>query len=267
MATRLVASRPRSHDHATVPRARRSHDGAVIEPLTVSAATSVVPVATIEDDDRYRAGLEILLRHAPDFSLAGSFRSADDALAEIESHAARGDAVPWRLVLMDLGLPGMSGIECTRRLKAALPDVTVVVLTVFEDRSSIVEAICAGADGYLLKRTPGDKMLVQLRSVLAGGSPLSAGVARTVLDIVRHLEPVTGGRGRAPDDPASSLTLTDREQQVLRCLVRGESYKTAARELDISLDTVRSHIRHIYRKLQVHSVAEAVSRALREGLV
>jgi DNA-binding NarL/FixJ family response regulator len=165
---------------------------------------------------------------------------------------------------MDLDMPGMNGVECTRRIKAALPGVRVVVLTVFEERATIIEAICAGADGYLLKRTSADDLLMQLRSVMAGGSPLSAGVARTVLEVVRQVNE------RAPARVAGSgppIDLTGREREVLACLVRGMSYKAVAGSLNISIDTVRSHIRVIYGKLQVHSVAEAVGRALRNGLV
>ncbi len=222
-----------------------------------------VRVATVEDDPRYRASLETLLRHAPDFALAGSFRDPAEALAAFDRADGPGadpDAVP-DLVLMDLELPGMTGVECTRRLKAAHPDVAVVVLTVFEDRTRLVEAIAAGADGYLLKRIPAESLLEQLRAVMAGGSPLSAGVARTVLEIIRQI-------GRVPgSDHPEEVELTPRERDVLGCLVQGMSYKAAARVLDISIDTVRSHIRTVYRKLQVNNVAEAVGRALRDGLV
>lgn len=238
------------------------------DPPATSAFTTTIPVVTVEDDPRYRSGLETLLAHSPTFELVGSYHSPRAALAALDEHQRQGAPVPWRLVLMDLDLPEMSGIECTRRIKERLPDVTVVVLTVFEDRGSIIEAICAGADGYLLKRTPADRVLSQLHAVLDGGSPLSAGVARTMLDLVRHL-------GAGPDQHAATAggrnaaapLFTEREHEVLACLVAGRSYKTIAAELGISIDTVRSHIRHIYGKLQVHSVAEAVSRALREGLV
>jgi len=138
------------------------------------------------------------------------------------------------------------------------------VLTVFEDRASIVEAICAGADGYLLKRTPADALLLQLAAVVAGGSPLSAAVARTVLDVVRH---VNAGSLTFPPSVGDPVQLTEREREVLGCLVRGLGYKAVAHALGISIDTVRTHIRGVYRKLQVHSVAEAVSRALRSGIV
>ncbi len=220
-----------------------------------------VRVVTIEDDARYRASLEKLLDHATSFTIAGSFPDPAAALATIARAQRTGadHAVP-DLVLMDLELPGMTGIECTRRIKTILPEVAVVVLTVFEDRARLVEAISAGADGYLLKRVPAQDLLAQLRSVMAGGSPLSAGVARTVLEIVRQLGPAAAG---SPDE----VELTPREREVLSCLVQGMSYKAVARVLDISIDTVRSHIRAVYRKLQVNNVAEAVGRALRERLV
>jgi DNA-binding NarL/FixJ family response regulator len=224
-----------------------------------------IRVVAVEDDARYRASLEVLLRHSEDFVLAESFAAPAAALDHLAAHSVEsGHAPQWDLILMDLDMPGMSGIECTRRVKAVLPSVPVVVLTVFEDRASIIEAICAGADGYLLKRTSADNLLLQLRAIQAGGSPLSAGVARTVLDVVRHvnehLSPRASGVSHAVD-------LTDREREVLACLVRGMSYKAVAGALDISIDTVRSHIRGVYGKLQVHSVAEAVSRALQNGLV
>jgi DNA-binding NarL/FixJ family response regulator len=222
-------------------------------------------VVTVEDDPRYRASLEVLLRYSGDFVLEESFAAPAEAFERLASvSATRGQGPGWQLVLMDLDLPDMSGVECTRRIKAALPGVPVIVLTVFEDRASIIEAICAGADGYLLKRTPADDLLVQLRAVLAGGSPLSAGVAKTVLDVVRQVNGRTSPRSQGTPE---TVQLTDRELEVLACLVRGMSYKAAARALGISIDTVRSHIRGVYGKLQVHSVAEAVSRALREGLV
>jgi DNA-binding NarL/FixJ family response regulator len=221
-----------------------------------------VRVVVVEDDARYRASLEVLFRHAAGFDVVGSYATPASALEALAS-ARRTGRPPWSLVLMDLDLPGMSGAECTARIKAELGDVRVVVLTVFEDRDSIIEAICAGADGYLLKRIPGDELLAQLRVVMAGGSPLSAGVARTMLDVVRHVN----GTTQPPSTDPAHVDLTAREREVLHCLVQGMSYKAVAASLDISIDTVRSHIRSVYRKLQVNSVAEAVGRALRERLV
>lgn len=217
-------------------------------------------VGVIEDDARYRAGLVALLRHAPDFECAAVHGSAVEALEALERHGAAAPLGACELVLMDLGLPGMGGSEATRRLKRICPALRVVVCTVFEDPDRILEAICAGADGYLLKRTPPAEMLDHLRAVFAGGAPLTAGVAATVLRLLRD----PGDRAVTVNGEAPPLTL--RERDVLRALVRGLAYKQVADELGLSIDTVRTHIRGIYRKLQVHSVAEAVSRAIREGL-
>jgi DNA-binding NarL/FixJ family response regulator len=223
-----------------------------------------IRVVTVEDDPRYRTSLEVLLRHTDEFALVGSYATSADVLTALIP-AVRTDSPPiCDLVLMDVELPGMNGIECTHRIKTVLPDVLIVVLTVFEDRATVVEAICAGADGYLLKRTPADLLLHLLRAVVAGGSPLSAGVAKTVLDLVRQ---VNDGRPSFRSGKSTRVDLTSREADVLRCLVQGMSYKAVAKELGVSIDTVRSHIRAVYRKLQVRNVAEAVRRALSDRLV
>lgn len=220
----------------------------------------MINVVAIEDDPRYRASLAALLNHAEDFELVDTFEAADLAVEALEAATRSGRPPDWDLVLMDIDLPRLGGIEATHRLKKRLASVMVVVLTVFEDRKVVLDAICAGADGYLLKQTRGEELLAQLRAVMEGGSPLSAGIARTVLHLVRHLD---GGRVRTNE----RLDLSERELDVLRCLVQGMQYKQIARALGISIHTVRNHIRNVYAKLQVHSVAAAVSRALREGLV
>ncbi len=220
-------------------------------------------IAIIEDDPRYRSSLETLFTHAPGFSLAASFGSPHRALDEVDRLTKADQPPVWKLVLMDLELPGMSGIKATRELKCRLPDLSIVVLTVFEDATTIVEAIVAGADGYLLKKTPAVELLSQLRIIASGGAPLTAGVARTLLELVRQ-----NRSSGSPDESSSPtrLDLTAREQEVLQCLVRGLSYKQVADHLEMSVETVRTHIRAIYKKLHVHSAAEAVARALREKL-
>ncbi len=161
----------------------------------------------------------------------------------------------------------MNGIEATRHLKKHLPALTVVMLTVFEEPAIILEAITAGADGYLLKKTPAPELLAQLNAIASGGSPLTPDVARTVLLLLRDKTPkrISGQffRNASP----TKLDLTEREHAVLQALVKGLSYKQVGSQLNISIDTVRTHIRAVYRKLQVHSVAEAVARAIREKLV
>ncbi|HET7225091.1 MAG TPA: response regulator transcription factor [Candidatus Eisenbacteria bacterium] len=217
-------------------------------------------VVVIEDDARYRDSLAALFGHTPGFQLVGCFAAATEALRGLGA----GERPAWDLVLMDVDLPGMNGIEATRAVKRLLPSALVVVLTVFEEPNVILEAICAGADGYLLKKTPAGELVSQLRVVAAGGAPLTAGVARTVLQLVRDPAAAT------PEPRANGhamLQLTDRERDVLRGLTQGLAYKQVADVLGVSLDTVRTHVRNIYRKLQVHSVAEAVSRALRHRLI
>jgi DNA-binding NarL/FixJ family response regulator len=226
---------------------------------------AIIKTVAVEDDSRYRAGLEALLGHSADFDLVHSFPSAEAALTALAEHACLASGPLWDLILMDLDLPGMDGIAATRAAKDMAPETAVVVLTVFEESHTVLRAICAGADGYLAKRARPDEILSELRSVMSGGAPLSAGVARTVLNLLRGQEGADPG-GR-PRSGAMKLDLTEREQDVLRCLVGGMSYKQVAHELAISHDTVRSHVRNVYSKLQVHNVAEAVSRAIREGLV
>jgi DNA-binding NarL/FixJ family response regulator len=229
-------------------------------------ATRPLRVVIIEDDPRYRESLELLLSVHPGLELVETFGSGVAALERF-GRRSPADAPPWDLVLMDLDLPGLSGIETTRRLKPLHPGLLVVVLTVFEEPARILEAICAGADGYLLKRTPPAELLEQLDVVAAGGAPLTAGVARTVLDLVRGRGSAVGATGADAGPLPGGPPLSQRERDVLRGLVDGLAYKQVADQLGVSLDTVRTHVRGLYRKLQVHSVAEAVGRALREGLV
>lgn len=224
-----------------------------------------IGVVIVEDDTRYRQSLETLFGWAPSFSLAESFASADAAIARLERARNQGLRPGWNLVLMDLALPGTDGIEATRRIKRLLPDTRVVVLTVFEESRTVLEAVCAGADGYLVKRTPPRELVDELRSIMSGGAPISGGVARTVLELVRRLADRAGVDGGAA--APSRLDLTDRERDVLRCLVKGMGYDKTASALGISPHTVRAHIRSVYSKLQVHSIAQAVSRALQDRLV
>ena len=222
-------------------------------------------VTIVEDNPRYRHSLETLFSHKDGFALARSFGSAEAALDEVEKNERWGRELDWNVVLMDLELPGINGIEATRRLKQSLPQLSVVVLTVFEEPTTILEAISAGADGYLLKRTTAPELLSQLKTIVSGGAPLTAVVARKVLELLR-VNDKSVIRSAINNGPAK-LDLTEREQEVLQCLVRGLSYKQCAEQLGISLDTVRTHIRAVYKKLQVHSVSEAVARAIREKLV
>jgi DNA-binding NarL/FixJ family response regulator len=210
----------------------------------------VISVAIIEDQKRTREGLAALLASEPDLSVVGPFSSMEEALPVLARRLP--DAL-----LCDIALPGMSGIEGVRRLKAAQPELRALMLTVHDDDAHVFEAICAGASGYLLKDTPPERLVAAVRELAAGGAPMSSDVARRVLALVREVAPPR----------AAEHELTPRELDVLRALAEGHSYKTAARALDLSIDTVRFHVRAIYGKLHVHSKSEAVLQALRRGLV
>ena len=218
----------------------------------------MIRVAIVEDDSRYRASLATLFSLTDAFVLCATFADAEEACDHARALADDDAACPWDVVVMDMQMPRMNGIEGTQCLKAAFPELRILVLTVYEDPPTILQAICAGADGYLLKRSAIEGILSQVAAVAHGGAPLTPGVASTLLKIVRNMP--------APAPP-EGLHLTPRQHDVLRCLVEGRSYKQVAAELEISVDTVRSHIRRLYRKLRVHSVAEAVSKAIRDGLV
>lgn len=210
-----------------------------------------VRVVVIEDLREVREGLMMLINGTSGFCCAGSYRTMEDALRGIA------DARP-HVVLTDIGLPGMDGIEGTRLLRERLPDVPILALTVYDDDRNVFNAICAGASGYLLKNTPPARLLESLQEVADGGAPMSPEVARRVLTLFRTFRP-------PPERAASDLT--PQELALLKLMVEGHHYKTAAREMGISTNTVSFHLKHIYEKLQVHSKTEAVAKALREHLI
>jgi len=219
-------------------------------------------IAIVEDDGPYRDAVAALFELAGGFGVAAQFSRADDALAA--ARAAQADGVPWDLVLMDIEMPGIDGIAATSALKQVLPAVPVVMLTAFEDPERILAAIRAGADGYLLKRSDPSDILEEVRSIAAGGSPLTPSVARSILAHVRTETPAVA---TVPKPASTEWNLSEREMDVLRKLVEGLSYKQIADALCVSIDTVRTHLRHVYRKMQVHSAGEAISRAIKSGVV
>jgi DNA-binding NarL/FixJ family response regulator len=176
--------------------------------------------------------------------------SCEEALTQLEA-----DAAP-DVLLMDVGLPGVDGIEGIRRVKAVAPSVQVIMLTVFDDSDKIFHAICAGASGYLLKSDPPDEIIRSLSNILKGGAPMNAQIARKVLDMFANLAAPRGDYG-----------ITEAEKQILYRLVNGDPKKQIAQELEISFHTVDSHLRNIYSKLQVHSRSGAVAKALKERLL
>jgi DNA-binding NarL/FixJ family response regulator len=218
-------------------------------------ATGVIAVAIIEDQREVREGVAVLINGTKGYRCTASYRSMEEALARIGSNAP--DAIVPDAVLIDIGLPGMSGIEGIRLLKERFPNITLLAFTVYDDDENIFDALCAGASGYLLKNTPPTRLLEGLREVVTGGAPMSPEVARKVIRLFREVRP--------PE--RANYQLTAQETEVLRLLVEGHHYKTAAAELGISINTVSFHLRNVYAKLQVHSKSEAVTKALRDKLV
>ncbi len=216
----------------------------------VSSSPQPTRILIVEDLQKLRDGLALILDGTPGFAVTGSFPSMEAALPALAQGA-------WDVLLLDLGLPGMNGIEGVRRVRAGRADAQILILTVHDDDDHVFEAICAGATGYLLKDTPPARLVEAIRELRTGGAPMSPSVARRVVTMFHKVVP-----------PAQEAhRLSPREVQVLQLLAQGHSYKTAARELDVSLDTVRFHIRNCYEKLHVHSMSAAVTAALRQGIL
>jgi DNA-binding NarL/FixJ family response regulator len=212
--------------------------------------TREIRVAIVEDQQHTRDGLAALIAGTDGYRMTGAFASMEAALPRVDA------SVP-DVALLDIGLPGMSGIEGARRLKDRHPDLQILMLTVYADNEHIFEAICAGADGYLLKDAPPSRLLDAIREVRDGGSAMSPQIARKVVRMFQEVAPPRDDRAR----------LTAREMEVLALLSQGHSYKSAAAALDLSFDTIRFHVRNVYEKLHVHSKSEAVLRAFQTGLL
>ena len=207
-------------------------------------------IAIIEDEREIRECLEILVQSSPGLRLVGSFGTMTAALARLPDD-------PPDVALVDIGLPDLSGIEGVRRLKQRLPDVRTLILTVYEDNDRIFDALCAGASGYLLKRTPPERLLEAVRDVMEGGAAMSPEVARKVVGLFTEFRPAA----RAATD------LTPHELRLLKMLMDGHSYKSAGALLGVTPHAVSFHLRSIYEKLEVHSKTEAVAKALQRRLI
>ena len=208
-----------------------------------------ITVSIIEDDAAIREAWAAIINRAPGFRCVALYATAEQAITEIPR-------TPPDVVLTDINLPGLSGIDCVRALKPSLPAVDFVILTMFDDRDLVFEALRAGAVGYLLKRTLPSELIAAIRQVRTGGSPMSPEIAREVTRFFRETEL----KGKTAS--AELETLSQRESQVLEMLSTGGHYKEIATRLDISIDTVRTHIRRIYGKLHVNSRTEAVAKLL-----
>ncbi|HBB95279.1 MAG TPA: DNA-binding response regulator [Blastocatellia bacterium] len=211
---------------------------------------AVIEVAIVEDRREIRESLALLIGGTPGFHCTGSFRSMEEALDRLKAHQPH-------VLLSDIGLPGMSGIEGISILKARYPDLLILMLTVYDDDERIFDAICAGACGYLLKKTPPVRLLESLREATSGGAPMSPEVAKRVMTLFREIRP----------SDRADYQLTPHETRLLKLLVEGHNYKTAAGELGVTVHTVSFHLRSIYEKLQVHSKSEAVAKALQNRLI
>jgi DNA-binding NarL/FixJ family response regulator len=212
----------------------------------------MIKVAVVEDNDTIREGLKILIDGTEGYSCVAAHPQCETMIKNISK-------LKPDVLLMDIGLPGMSGIEGIKQIKGMLPDLTILVLTIYEENELIFEALCAGASGYLVKKTPPSKLLEAIQDAHQGGAPMSSNIARKVIDLFLRKNQT------APENDNSILT--PREKEILSSLVEGNSFKAIADILFISIETVRFHFRNIYKKLHVHSQSAAVAKAIKEKLI
>ena len=207
----------------------------------MSSPAQAIRVAVVDDDPAVLEGLSQFIEAAPGMRCAGVFSTGEEILRALAS-------LEVDIILMDIQLPGMSGIECIRRIKEVRPAVQILMLTVFEDHDRIFQSLATGATGYLLKQTPPARLLEAIHELHRGGAPMSAQIARRVVETFRR--PI----------PVEEAALSPREQEILALLAQGQLYKEIAAGLGLSVETVRTHLRNIYEKLQVRSRTEAVMK-------
>lgn len=210
-----------------------------------------IKVAIFEDNEILRKSLQQLVDNADGMLCCGVFADANKIIRNVQ-------LVNPDVVMMDINMPGTSGIDAVQTLREKFPDLKILMQTVFEDNDKIFAAICAGASGYMLKKTPPAKMLEAIHETYMGGAPMTASVAAKVLTMfrVQHKE-----------EKNEFIDLSSREKEILALLVKGKSYKAVAAACFISIDTVSTHVRHIYEKLHVHSKSEAVAKAIHQKLI
>jgi DNA-binding NarL/FixJ family response regulator len=215
-----------------------------------SAKSSVIKVVIIEDLRDIREGLAALLNGTEGYKCVGKFGSMEEALRNIQRD------VP-DVILSDIGLPGMDGIEGVGIIKEKYPEMTILMLSVYSDNDRIFDALCAGAQGYLLKKTPPSRIVESLNEAVNGGAPMSPEIARKVITLFREVRP--------PE--RVDYDLTPHETRLLKLLIDGHTKKTAAAEIGVSVNTVSFHLKRVYEKLQVHSKSEAVAKALKNRII
>lgn len=218
--------------------------------LFAAMTPDTISVVVIEDMREVRESLAALINGTKGFSCVGAYFSMETALASIDKKLPD-------VVLTDIGLPGMSGIDGIKILRERYPDLPTIALTVYDNDDKVFNALCAGASGYLLKNTPPARLLESIKEVAEGGAPMSPEIASRVIKLFRKFSP--------PE--TASYRLTPQEIQLLKLLIEGHYKKTAAYQMGISVNTISFHLKNIYTKLQVHSKTEAVAKALREKLV
>lgn len=212
----------------------------------------MINVAIVEDNTTIREGLAALINGTDGYKCIGAFGDVESFLPKISS-------LPINVVLMDIGLPGMNGIEGTKNAIIKNPDLSILMLTVYEESEFVFDALCAGACGYLVKKTPPARLLEAIKDADDGGSPMSSRIARQVITAFKE--------GKSIATSTQNYDLSDREISVLNLLSDGYNYQEIAETLFISVDTVRHHIRNIYKKLHVHSQSEAVAKAIRKKII
>jgi len=212
----------------------------------------MINVAIVEDNKTIREGLAALISGTPGYDCVGSFADCEKFLNSLSK-------TDIDVVLMDIGLPGINGIKGVKRAKKINPALNILMLTIYEESNVVFEALCAGACGYLVKKTPPARLLEAIKDVYEGGSPMSSNIARQIISVF-HQKNNLNGNGK-------DYELTAREKEVLNRLADGFNYQEIADSIFISVDTVRHHIRNIYKKLHVHSQSEAVAKAIRKGLI
>ena len=210
-----------------------------------------IRVTIFEDNRNLREGLLQLINGSEGFRCSGAFANCIQIIKDIDETAPD-------VILMDIEMPGISGIEAVKLAKEKFPAIKILMETIFDDNDKIFQSICNGAEGYILKNTPPVQILSAIKEIYEGGAPMTPSIASKVLKMFKN---------KPSENTSEQFNLTEREKEILKCLVEGMSYKMIGESCFISIDTVSGHIKNIYKKLQVHSKSEAVAKAIKGRIV